>query len=145
MRGGGRYDPLCDVRDATGDVVWGAALNAWVSVEVVTGGSAGAELRVRLVTTFSARGVRGRLRHASSPFQIGDQSGIVRGVESCQGASTDQGCAFTLKAAHLLHRRELRASRTFSNVPICAEVWEVRAGRVERWNSLVRDRQKNQD
>lgn len=50
MRGGESREPLGAVRDADGGVVWIAALDSGVSIEVVAGGSTRAELRVRLLT-----------------------------------------------------------------------------------------------
>lgn len=105
MRGGGENGILGAVQDTAGVFIRSAALETGVVAENVVRGSSGAGLRVRLVAVSSARGVRGSVGHALSPFQTGHQDGIVGSVALWQRGSGKQGCDFALTAAHLLQRR----------------------------------------
>lgn len=76
-----------------------------VPVKAEAGNISDTELRICLVSMYSARSVHGSVEHALSPFHTDDLDGILVRCEPWQGPSGAQGCYFALTEAHLLHRR----------------------------------------
>ena len=79
----------------------------------------------------------GRAGQASSPFHMGEATGMTAGVSPLYGALAAQGCVFPMTSTQRVQRRLFRPSRTSAKTAAWAAVEHSRTGREVRWNRLT--------